>query len=677
MSVTSFFWLIPLLPLGVFALLSTGLTRFGRFAAGLAVVAMAGSFILAAFSLVAVVQGAHARVSLLWMTVGGRQLTLALWLDPLSTLVALLVATVGLIIFVYAVSYMAEDLRRGRFFAIFSLFAGSMLTLVLAADLITLFIAWELVGLCSYLLIGFWFERPAAPPAASKAFFVTRLADLCLLAGILLLIGVVGNGRIDAILGTVTDYTGVNQGISHGLIGNQGAIHIVPTAVVLLLIGAAGKSAQVPFQGWLPDAMAGPTPVSALLHSATMVVAGVFLVARLYPLFLAVPTVLHLIAWVGVLTAVLGSAAALVEADLKRMLAYSTMSQIGLMFVGLGSGSLAAGVLLLVAQALYKATLFLAAGAIDHAVEGTAFERMGGLLRRMPLTAIAFALSAAALAGLPVTLALPPKDPVLAAAWQSNMLVFWLALLASLLTAFYSTRAFGNVFLGVPSEAATKARVVKRGLLVPLLALAVLIPFGLLANAALLGHPLDALLGVAAPDVPLATTLTVTGALIGVAVGLWARFLWPHTIIWPVLQGIAPLFTAEFGLKPLYRLVTRAGFALVFALGAFDRRVFDTLIGGIVATLRGSTRLLSGFDRRVFDAFASTLATLTLVLVGASGRFDVRRIDGVVQAFGREVLALGQRVRVVQTGRIENYLLIVFVWGIGVIALAVVALMIR
>lgn len=664
MSVASFFWLIPLFPLTAFVLLALGLTRFGRWAAGLAVTAMVGAFIIAILSLIAVIQGTRAMVSLPWMTVGGRPLTLALWLDPLSALLAALVATVGLIIFVYAVSYMAADPRQGRFFAIFSLFAGSMLTLVLAADLITLFIAWELVGLCSYLLIGFWFERPNAPPAASKAFFVTRLADLCLLAGILLLIGVVGNGRIDTILLATT------QGV--------GVIDPTLTAIAFLLfLGAAGKSAQLPFQGWLPDAMAGPTPVSALLHSATMVIAGVFLVARLYPLFLAIPLVLHLIAWVGVLTALLGGAAALVEADLKRMLAYSTMSQIGLMFVGLGSGSLVAGVLLLLAQALYKATLFLAAGVLDHAVEGTAFARMGGLFRRMPFTAIAFAISAAALAGLPVTLALPPKDPVLAAAWQSNMLIFVLALLASLLTALYSTRAFSTVFLGVPSEAATKAYEAMKGLLLPLLVLAGLIPFGLLADAALLGHPLDRLLGVLAPNVPSATALTLSVALLGVGIGAWARFTWPRTVVWPILQGVAPLFTAEFGLKELYRLITRAGFAIVYALDAFDHRVFDTLVAAIVATFRGSTRFLSGFDRRVFDAFASTLARLTLLIVRASGRFDLRQIDGAVQDFGRDVLAFGQRVRVLQTGRIENYLLIVFVWGIGVLALAVIALVVR
>lgn len=637
MSGVQLFWLAPLLPLAAFVLLAVGLGRYGRLAAGLAVAAMAGSTLFSLAGLIDAAYGKHALVSIPWLTVGGRQLLLGLELDSLNALVATLVSIVGLIVFLYAVSYMAEDAHMGRFFAEFSLFTGSMLTLVLAADLITLFIAWELVGLCSYLLIGFWFERPGVPAAASKAFFLTRLADLALLAGVLLLIGATGSGRIDLVLAAST------QGkIASGLL----------LAIALLAFaGAAGKSAQIPFQGWLPDAMLGPTPVSALLHSATMVAAGVFLVARLYPLFQAAGPSLQVVAWTGALTSLLGGAAALVESDLKRTLAYSTMSQIGLMFVGLGSGSLLAGVLLLLAQALYKATLFLAAGAVDHAVGGTAFVRMGGLAKRMPLTAIAFALSAAALAGLPVTLALPPKDPVLAAAWQANTALFIAALLASLLTALYSARAFGLVFLGTPSEPAQKAHEAQRGLLIPLLVMAALIPLGLLADAALLGHPLSRLLGAGIPDVPLVTALGLAVAVAGVAAGLWARQVWPRFVVLPVLEPVTKLFTGEFGFKALYRVLTRPGFWIVDGSGVFDRRVFD--------------------------AFAGVLAGATLALVRASGRFDAQRLDAVVRDLGKGILAFSQRVRALQTGRIDNYLLAVFVWSLGVVAIAVLAVIVR
>ncbi len=637
MSGTSLFWLAPLLPLAVFALLAIGFSRYGRLASWLAVAAMAGATVVSIAGLVDVVQGKHALVSLPWLSIAGRQLPLALWLDPLSALMATLVSIVGLIVFLYAVSYMAEDTRRGRFFAEFSLFTASMLTLVLAADLITLFIAWELVGLCSYLLIGFWFERTGAPVAASKAFFITRLADLCFLAGVLLLIGMVGNGDIATVLSVAT--------------WGQIAPGLLLVIALLLFTGAAGKSAQFPFQGWLPDAMLGPTPVSALLHSATMVAAGVFLVARLYPLFQVAGPALQVVAWIGVITALLGGSAALVETDIKRTLAYSTISQIGLMFVGLGSGSLLAGILLLFSQALYKATLFLGAGAIDHAVEGTAFERMGGLAGRMPLTAIAFGIATAALAGLPVTLALPPKDPVLAAAAQSNTLLFVVTLLASLLTALYSARLFGIAFLGVPSEPAEHAHEAKRGLLIPLLIMAILIPIGLLANASLIGQPLARLLNVAAPDALTATIITLAIAVLGVILAFVARNRWPTRVERPLLTPVMPLFMSEFGLKSLYTLIAQGGIWLV--------------------------QQVAIFDRVVFDGFAELITRATLAFIRACGRFDVRRVDTAVRDLGQGILTLGQRIRVLQTGRIENYLLIVFVWGLGVIAVAVLATLVR
>jgi len=658
------FWLAPLFPLTVFLLLALGLSRAGRLASALAVLAMAGSTGVSILGLVAAAQGTKAIVSLPWLSVGGRTLTLALWLDPLSALVATLVSIIGLIVFVYAASYMAEEPRRGRFFAEFSLFAGSMLTLVLAADLITLFIAWELVGMCSYLLIGFWFERDAPPGAATKAFLTTRIADVLLLAGVLLLIGNIGIGRIDAMLRAVTN--------------GKIATNLLLFIALLLFAGAAGKSAQMPFQGWLPDAMAGPTPVSALLHSATMVAAGVFLVARLYPLFLVASSSLQIIAWVGVLTSLLGGAAALVETDLKRTLAYSTMSQIGLMFVGLGSGSLLAGVLLLVAQALYKATLFLAAGAVDRAVdEHTTFEYMGSLLRQMPLTALAFVLSATALAGLPVTLALPLKDPVLAAAWLANTPLFIVALVASLLTALYSTRAFGLVFLGRPSPSAQKAHETTSGLLIPVLVLAALIPLGLLLNATLLDQPLSHLLQGRIPDVPTATVLTLALAVLGVAIGLLARFAWPGSLVWPALQTIQPLLLGEFGFKALYRLVAQLGLRFAALLDTFDATVFGTLNRGAVNGLLALVHACAAFDSHTFERFAGAIARATVSVVRVSGRVDVHGFDDTVKDLGQNILALGQRVRVLQTGHIENYLLLVFVWGIGVVALAVLATLIR
>lgn len=683
------FWLAPALPLLVFVVLALGLIRRGWLAKWLAVAALAGSSTVAASSLVAAAHGTQSQVSLPWLTVGGRELRLALALDPLGALVATLVSVVGMLVFIYAAYYMAADPRLVRFFAIFSLFAAAMLTLVLAADLLTLFIAWELVGLCSYFLIGFWFERPGVPGAATKAFLTTRVSDQALLAGILLLVGAVGSGRIDEVLAAVS--------------AGRVAPRLLLVAALLLFAGAAGKSAQVPFGGWLPDAMAGPTPVSALLHSATMVTAGVFLVARLYPLFQAAEPMLSVVAWVGAITALLGATVALVQTDLKRTLAYSTMSQLGLMFVGLGSGSLLAGILLLFAQALYKAPLFLAAGAVDHAVHGTAFERMGGLARRMPYTWFVFMIAAAALAGLPVTFALPPKDPVLMAAWEAQSALFAVVLLASLGTALYSGRMLGLVFFGNASEEATHAHEAPTGFLAPMLAFVVLLVLGLLADAAIVNRPLAELFHDEAPESVGVTALAIGIAVLGAALGLAARRTWPNSVIWPILRPLIPLLTAEFGLAPLYRGVQHFGLGFANRLSMFDQRVFDPVgIWTARATERATAsfgnvdrhifdpaprrmahaartmiRAAARFDRHVFDAGATWSADATRRLILASARFDLRRIDAVFNAFGHWLLAVSQRFRHFQTGRIENYLLAVFIWGLGAFVLAVIATAIR
>lgn len=633
------FWMAPTLPLASFVLIVFGLARFRRFTDVLSVGSVAGALLVSVGTLTATSGGARASVILPWMSVGGRSLPLALRVDPLGALGATLVSLVALVVFVYATRFMATDRYHGRFFAEMCLFVGAMLVLVLAADLITLFIAWEIVGFCSYLLIGFWFDRPGVPEAASKAFLVTRMGDLLMLFGVLALIRTAGSGEIDKILRLAAAPGVAISGLSLSVVG------------LLLFAGAAGKSAQVPFQGWLPDAMAGPTPVSALLHSATMVAAGVFLVARLYPLFLAAGPALLVVAWVGAVTALLGGAAALVQTDLKRLLAYSTMSQLGLMFVGLGAGSLLAGVLLLIGQALFKATLFLAAGVVDRSVDSRAFGNMGGLGKRLPATAVAFAIGAAALAGLPVTLALPPKDPVLAAAWGSNPGLFIATLVASFLSALYSARAFGLVFLGPASAPAQDARPPGRGLVLPTLVLTGLIVLGLLADAPLIGRPLGRLLGQATPDVSTATALGLLVALVGVALGLAGRWMSPRRIVWPALQPIAPVLNDEFGLISAYRGIADLSMALAAALARFDR---------------------AGFDR-----FAGTMARATLGLVQTADRFDVADVNATVLRLAGDVLAVGQRVRRVQTGEVDHYLLAIAGWSLALVVVAVIALALR
>lgn len=677
------FWVGPLLPLGVFVLLAPGLGRWSRLAAALAVLATTGSAVVAIAALASIAGGARDRIIVPWLDAGGRSLTLAVRLDPLGAVAATLVAVVGLAILVYAVGYMPADRRRGRFFAVMSFFIGSMLALVQAADLVTLFIAWELVGVCSYLLIGFWSERQGVGAAATKAFVTTRIGDLAMLLGVLSLVGIAGTGRIDALI-DVANHPGVAMPLA--------------AAVLLVLAGAAAKSAQVPFQGWLPDVMVGPAPVSALLHSATMVAAGAFLVAQLHPLLLAVPAALPVVASIGIMTALLGGLAAVVERDLKRTLAYSTMSHVGLMFVALGAGSVAAALFVLIGHAFYKALLFLAVGAIDHQVGTTDLARLGGLRSRMPWTSVVFVLGAAAMAGLPVTLALPPEDAALAAVWKTGTTLFAFALVTTFLSALYSARLVGLVVLG-PSSPEVRDATEEPALLAPLLVFASAMPLVLLANAEILGRPLDRLLGMGSPEMPVVTIAALATVIGGAALGLGAVRRWPRAVVWPPLSAIAPVFSDEFGLRHVYRSVRTIGFAIakaagvvdhhvfdavagraaagvlamVRAAGSFDHHVFDAIAGRAAAGALGIVKVAGRADRELFDAVATRAASATAAAVVGAGRFDVQRFDRAIDALSRLVLRAGERMRVLQTGRIENYLMVAFGWALTVLGVAALA----
>ena len=330
----------------------------------------------------------------------------------------------------------ADDPRIGWYFAVHSLFSASMLMLVLADNLLLLYVGWELVGLCSYLLIGFWFERRSAAEAAKKAFITTRIGDVGLLIGVVLLIVEFGTVDIIEIMGSLGD-PGVNQAV-------------VTASAFLVFFGAMGKSAQFPLHVWLPDAMEGPTPVSALIHAATMVTAGVFLVARLFPLFEAVESAQMAIATIGIVTALMGAAMALVMTDLKRILAYSTMSHLGFMMLALGAGGYTAAIFHLLMHGIAKAMLFLSAGSIMHAThEETDIRKMGGLRERMPITSAAFTIGALALAGIPPLNAFWSKDEILLAVTDGlNPVFVVLFLIAIVLSALYMGRAVLVVFFG-------------------------------------------------------------------------------------------------------------------------------------------------------------------------------------------------------------------------------------
>jgi NADH-quinone oxidoreductase subunit L len=376
----------------------------------------------------------------IWMPVGVSNASVSLYVDSLSLLMAVVVAFVSFFIHLYSTEYMADSEGYSRFFAYMNLFVGSMVTLVLAGDLLLLFLGWEGVGLCSYLLIGFWYQDPANGRAAQKAFIVTRVGDIAFTIALLLIFTAFGVSAIPEVLERAQTEWPVSSGIA-------------TAAAILMLGGAVGKSAQLPLQTWLPDAMAGPTPTSALIHAATMVTAGVYLIARMHPIFQLAPVVMGIVAVVGAATMLIAGCSALVQVEIKRILAYSTVSQIGYMFLALGVGAWSAAMFHLMTHAFFKSLLFLAAGVVIDALhhENNIF-RMGGLRRELPWAFWSFLIGGAALAGLPwLASGFYSKDLIIWRAWASpygNQLLWIAAIAGVFLTSLYTFRMIFVVFWG-------------------------------------------------------------------------------------------------------------------------------------------------------------------------------------------------------------------------------------
>ncbi len=431
-------WVIPALSASAFFLI----VLFGRFlplkGAFISILAILAGFVLFWFVLGDLLSSGLDFVvfSLNWLTIGSTSITWGVLVDRLSVVMLGLVTFVAFLVQVYSLEYMRGDPRFGWYFAAHALFAAAMLALVLADNLLFLYISWELVGLGSYLLIGFWYERRSAAEAAKKAFITTRIGDVGLLIGIMLLFKATGTFDIKAIF----------QAAETGLI-SQGTLN---ASMLLIFLGAMGKSAQFPFHVWLPDAMEGPSPVSALIHAATMVAAGVYLVARMLPLFELAPTVLLIVAVIGLITFIFAGTLSLVMKDMKRVLAYSTISHLGLMMLSLGAFGVGAAIFHLVAHGVSKALLFLGAGSVMHSLDDeTDIWKMGGLRHRMPVTAITFVIGAASLAGIvPLSGFFSKDEALLAVLDHRNPVFIILALAAVVLSALYMTRVTLVVLFG-------------------------------------------------------------------------------------------------------------------------------------------------------------------------------------------------------------------------------------
>ena len=472
-GIVSNLWLLPAVPFAAaFLILSMGKLR--RKSA--AVLAIGGQVVVLAVSIVAFVPTLHthgfrAVQNFTWFTFGEQTLRVGFVLDPLAAAMLAMITLVSLCIFVFSIGYMADDKNFTRFFAYLSFFSGAMLGVVIANSLLLLFMFWELVGLASYLLIGFWIDRPSAAAAAKKAFITTRIGDMGFFLGMLWLYNRSG---------TLLFYDD-----GHGCLESAGLTLVGASATFIALLifcGAVGKSGQFPLHVWLPDAMEGPTPVSALIHAATMVAAGVFLVARVYPLFSlgainGVTPSLTVVVWIGVTTALMAALIAIAQADIKRILAYSTVSQLGLMMVSLGVGGVAAGILHLLAHGFFKALLFLGSGSVIHGCNGDQdIREMGGLRRLMPVTFGTYAVGMMALSGVPLFFSGGwTKEEILhsIAHWPPSHAPYYLMLAGVVVTALYMTRQMIYVFFGNRRRGAEHAHESPHVMTVPLIVLAI------------------------------------------------------------------------------------------------------------------------------------------------------------------------------------------------------------
>jgi len=593
---------LPFLSFAVLAVIPP-LRRRGRTAGILSIAAIAAAFVMAVglwlggARVDAPNAGSHT-----WAWIpgdGGPMATVGVLVDELSMAMLVLVTLVSFLVQLYSLEYLDKEPRRslGRYYVYQSLFAFSMLGLVLAPGFLQMFIFWELVGLCSYLLIGYWYERPAAARAAVKAFWITKLGDLGFIAGIVMLWA--ATGTFD--FATLFEMAHTSRAPLAG----------IETIMFLIYLGAVGKSAQFPLHVWLPDAMEGPTPVSALIHAATMVTAGVFMVTRVQVLFALAPTVLEVVAWVGAFTALLAATMACVESDIKRVLAYSTVSQLGYMMAAAGAGAAGAAFSHLLTHGLFKALLFLGAGAVIHAVGTNDIFRMGGLARAMPQTAIVFLVGTLALAGVWPLAGFFSKEAVLGGVWDAGLeLPFAFLALTALLTAFYMFRVVFIAFFGR-------------------------------AHAG--GHPHE-------PGWLMRGPLWVLAALT-VAVGIWF-------LVAPGEEHHGPGWLPAMSLG-----LGAAGFALAWA--TYHRGVINP------AWLVTAFRPIDFLARRRYflDAvYVGLYRGVMLALSRLIGWIDRYLVDGVLNVLSAWSLRAGDLLRRLQTGQPQDY-----VYGVafGVLLLVV------
>lgn len=630
--------LVPLLPLAASLLILFFGRRMPLQGASLSILAVAGSFLISLKAYLTVLAGASVSVfAVPWLAIGPYEISAGVLLDGLSSVMLLVVTLVSLLVQIYSVGYMHGDPRFRRYFAYISFFTFSMLLLVLAPNFVQMFMGWELVGVSSYLLIGFWGDCPSgasperksqaarASSAGKKAFITTKVGDLGFFIG-LLLIG------------------GIFRTFDFGRIA-ESAVHYPPELLgligFLIFCGAIGKSAQFPLHVWLPDAMEGPTPVSALIHAATMVAAGVYLVARSYFLFQPSPALMNVVAWVGIFTSLFAGSMALVAVDIKRVLAFSTVSQLGYMMMALGAGGLAAGMFHLTTHAFFKALLFLGAGSVIHAMHTNDIREMGGLHRKMRWTSLTFLVAALAISGIWPFSGFYSKDEILMAVHHSgNMPMFALAVLVAGMTAFYMFRLWFLTFWGAPRDIHKQEHAHESPwtMVAPLVVLSIL---SVVSGKALWSFlRFEEMLGQSETMahhvswIPwAASAVSLFG--IGLAASLYVFRIFSAESLARLLRPVHAVLWNKYWVDEIYektilsftRMVSRAVYWI-------DFRIIDSILVDGVGI---AAYVWSFINRWLDDTF----------------------VDGFVDSWGRLSQRLGAGVRTIQTGFVQNYLLLI------------------
>ncbi len=626
--------LIPLLPFTGF--LIAGL--FGRYlkerAATVAVAGVFGSFVFAVWAFIDVLGGTLIDENLYsWITIGSLNINVGFQIDQLTVVMLMVVTTLSTLIHIYSIGYMHGDKGFARFFAYLELFTFFMLVLVMANNFLLMFVGWEGVGLCSYLLIGFWYEKKSATDAGIKAFVVNRVGDFGFVLGMML---------IFVTFGTL-DFTDVFKAVSTpaaaqtiDLLGME--INVITLICLLLFVGATGKSAQIPLYVWLPDAMEGPTPVSALIHAATMVTAGVFMVARCAPLFVLSHTAMNVVAVVGGVTAIFAATIGLVQNDIKRVIAYSTISQLGYMFMGLGVGAFAAGIFHLTTHAFFKGLLFLASGSVIHALSGEQdMRKMGSLKSRIKITYAVFVIGSLALAGIFPFAGFFSKDEILWSVYNSNWPLWIVGVIGALMTAFYSFRLIYLTFFGKSRMDHEVEHHVHESPMVMTVPLMILAFFSITIG-----------------------WIGIPGAIIH-HVNLFGEFLAP---VFPVAHhGGEESRGLEIGLMIFSVVVALIGIRIAYYLYVKYTDVPNRISGkfpGLYDLLLNKYRVDEVYNAIFVDGLVHRLAKF-LHTVG-----DVKIIDGFINWSAAAIGRTSEQGRKLQTGFVQEY---AFTMGLGFVVL--------